>query len=63
MDPRPCPICGLPARTDPSNPDRPFCSRTCRLVDLDRWLSGDYRVPGPPVDPEAIEPDPPTAPE
>jgi endogenous inhibitor of DNA gyrase (YacG/DUF329 family) len=22
----------------------PFCSPTCKLVDLDRWLSGTYRV-------------------
>jgi len=31
---------------------RPFCSRRCADVDLGRWFSGDYRVPGPPVDPE-----------
>jgi len=31
---------------------RPFCSRRCADVDLGRWFSGDYRVPGPPVDSE-----------
>jgi endogenous inhibitor of DNA gyrase (YacG/DUF329 family) len=37
-----CPICGKPA--DPQF--KPFCSQRCRQVDLNRWLSGTYRVPG-----------------
>jgi endogenous inhibitor of DNA gyrase (YacG/DUF329 family) len=37
-----CPICGKPA-TDAS---RPFCSERCRAVDLNRWLSGSYTIPG-----------------
>ena len=24
----------------------PFCSDRCKMADLGRWLSGDYRVPG-----------------
>jgi uncharacterized protein len=28
---------------------RPFCSERCRMIDLGRWLSGGYRVPGDPV--------------
>ncbi|MBV9529575.1 MAG: DNA gyrase inhibitor YacG [Bradyrhizobium sp.] len=39
---RPCPICGKPAQ----EANRPFCSRRCRDVDLNRWLSGVYVVPG-----------------
>ena len=39
---KPCPICGKPA-TDAS---RPFCSERCRDVDLNRWLSGSYAIPG-----------------
>jgi endogenous inhibitor of DNA gyrase (YacG/DUF329 family) len=39
---KPCPICGKPA-TDAS---RPFCSERCREVDLNRWLSGSYAIPG-----------------
>jgi len=27
----------------------PFCSDRCRLVDLGRWLSEDYRIAGPPA--------------
>lgn len=24
----------------------PFCSERCKMADLGRWLSGDYRVAG-----------------
>jgi endogenous inhibitor of DNA gyrase (YacG/DUF329 family) len=37
-----CPICGKPA----SREILPFCSPRCRDVDLNRWLSGSYVVPG-----------------
>jgi endogenous inhibitor of DNA gyrase (YacG/DUF329 family) len=36
-----CPICGRPS--DPRL--KPFCSRRCADVDLQRWLSGRYAVP------------------
>jgi uncharacterized protein len=36
-----CPICGKPALET----FRPFCSRRCADVDLNRWLSGVYAVP------------------
>ena len=39
---RRCPICGKPA----IDAIRPFCSPRCRDVDLNRWLSGTYVVPG-----------------
>ena len=38
---KPCPICGKPAVEQL----RPFCSRRCANVDLNRWLSGVYTVP------------------
>ena len=28
------------------NPHRPFCSLTCRLIDLGIWLDERYRIPG-----------------
>jgi len=28
---------------------RPFCSQRCKMADLGRWLSGEYRVAGPEV--------------
>jgi endogenous inhibitor of DNA gyrase (YacG/DUF329 family) len=36
-----CPICGKPAVEN----YRPFCSRRCADIDLNRWLSGVYVVP------------------
>ncbi|WP_173584689.1 DNA gyrase inhibitor YacG [Acetobacter musti] len=41
-----CPICGKPTVAE----FRPFCSRRCADIDLGRWFSEDYRVPGPAVD-------------
>jgi endogenous inhibitor of DNA gyrase (YacG/DUF329 family) len=37
-----CSICGAPV--DPAL--RPFCSRRCADIDLSRWMSGTYVVPG-----------------
>ncbi len=52
--PRPCPICGRA----PAAPHRPFCSDRCRQVDLGRWLTGVYVVPGSPQDPvDEVPPD------
>ncbi|MCK8786347.1 DNA gyrase inhibitor YacG [Roseomonas sp. NAR14] len=39
---RRCPVCGKPAEAA----TRPFCSPRCRQVDLGRWLTGAYVVPG-----------------
>jgi endogenous inhibitor of DNA gyrase (YacG/DUF329 family) len=39
--PAPCPICGKPR----AQQFRPFCSKRCADVDLNRWLSGVYAVP------------------
>jgi len=39
---RPCPECGKPAARD----TYPFCSVRCKNVDLNRWLSGAYVIPG-----------------
>ena len=36
-----CPICGKP----PLLAYRPFCSKRCADVDLQRWLTGAYAVP------------------
>jgi endogenous inhibitor of DNA gyrase (YacG/DUF329 family) len=37
-----CPICGKPATPE----HLPFCSRRCANVDLNRWLTGAYAIPG-----------------
>ncbi len=39
-----CPRCGKEIDTA-QNPFRPFCSERCKLLDLDNWLSGNYRIP------------------
>ncbi len=39
---RKCPICGKPA----TEASLPFCSERCRDVDLNRWLSNSYAIPG-----------------
>ena len=39
-----CPTCGA-ATTWRENPQRPFCSLTCRLIDLGVWLDERYRIP------------------
>ena len=38
-----CPMCGQPVQWN-DNPDRPFCSERCRIIDLGNWASEDYRV-------------------
>jgi hypothetical protein len=41
-DAKTCAICGKPRDTRYD----PFCSKRCADVDLHRWLSGVYVVPG-----------------
>ena len=36
-----CPECGKP--TDPLY--KPFCSKRCADIDLNRWLTGAYAIP------------------
>jgi len=47
-----CPICGKPtvART------KPFCSKRCANVDLQRWLSGVYAIPAVEDEPDLDDP-------
>jgi uncharacterized protein len=48
---RPCAICGKPV----VEAYKPFCSKRCADVDLNRWLSGNYVIPGEPVDLSQID--------
>ena len=48
-----CPICKKPV--DPSSEDVPFCSDRCRVIDLGKWASGEYRVSSPVLDPDLLE--------
>lgn len=52
-NPRKCRVCGAPVppkRAEAGgedNPHWPLCSERCHMVDLDRWLTGDYVISSP----------------
>ena len=41
-----CPNCKREVARQ-ENPWRPFCSERCKLIDLDNWFSGRYRISRP----------------
>ena len=43
-----CPTCNRQVEWQ-GNAFRPFCSERCKLLDLGKWVSEEYRVPGKPV--------------
>jgi endogenous inhibitor of DNA gyrase (YacG/DUF329 family) len=46
-----CPIC-----KKPSSPEhKPFCSKRCADIDLGRWLTDSYVLPGKPAQEEEEE--------
>ena len=44
-----CPQCKKSTKWQ-DNPDRPFCSERCRLIDLGQWADESYRIAGRPQD-------------
>jgi len=40
-----CPICKKEVR--PTDPEFPFCSERCRIIDLGNWSSEKYAIPAP----------------
>jgi len=48
-----CPGCRKLVLRD--DPEFPFCSERCRLIDLGKWASGGYVISSPITDPEDIE--------
>ena len=42
-----CPICKKTVA--PGDPDFPFCSERCRIIDLGNWATDKYVIPGPPT--------------
>ena len=40
-----CPTCKKPVRSQ--DPEFPFCSERCRLIDLGKWASGVYVISSP----------------
>ncbi len=48
-----CPTCKkLVAAADA---EFPFCSDRCRIIDLGKWASGEYRISSPVHDPDLLE--------
>ena len=46
-----CPTCRkIVLATDP---DFPFCSNRCRVIDLGKWINGGYVISSPANDPES----------
>lgn len=43
-----CPTCRKSVPWSEDNPDRPFCSERCRLIDLGAWAEGRHHIPGEP---------------
>lgn len=41
----PCPICKKPVRL--TDPEMPFCSERCRLLDLGNWADEKYVISTP----------------
>ena len=48
-----CPICQKTVTA--ADGDFPFCSERCRILDLGKWASGDYRITSPILDPDLLE--------
>jgi endogenous inhibitor of DNA gyrase (YacG/DUF329 family) len=40
-----CPQCNASIAWSTENPNRPFCSERCKLIDLGQWATGAYRIP------------------
>jgi hypothetical protein len=49
-----CPICRK--AVNPTDPEAPFCSERCRLIDLGNWASGKYVI-STPANPRSEESD------
>lgn len=47
-----CPICKKAVKS--TDPDFPFCSDRCRMIDLGKWSSGEYVISSPVKDAEEL---------
>ena len=50
-----CPRCKKSTIYDVKNPNRPFCSERCKLIDTAAWADGEYRIASPGVCKESLE--------
>jgi len=61
MPPAPRALCAHCRRLEAMPAWGPFCSERCKLLDLARWVDGEFRIAGDPVAPEADDPDQPAS--
>lgn len=47
-----CPICKKKIKKSEKDSNFPFCSERCRLIDLNAWFEGDYKISRPVSDEE-----------
>jgi len=47
-----CPICKKAVKS--TDPEFPFCSDRCRIIDLGKWASGGYVISSPVTDTEEL---------
>lgn len=40
-----CPTCNQAVKWTAKNPNRPFCSERCKLIDLGSWAAEEHRIP------------------
>ena len=48
-----CPICRKPVQQ--GEPEFPFCSERCRIIDLGNWASGKYVISTPAAPSEDVK--------
>ncbi len=46
-----CPTCKKNIVWSDVFPERPFCSKRCKLIDLGEWASESHRIPGDEISP------------
>ncbi len=56
-----CPVCHKPLPDGVETKTFPFCSDRCKMVDLGRWLNGEY-VYGEPLEQTPPDDEPPADP-
>ncbi|KAB7623130.1 DNA gyrase inhibitor YacG [Alkalilimnicola sp. S0819] len=50
----PCPNCRAPVEWSAASPYRPFCSKRCRMADLNDWFTERHSIPGAELDEELV---------
>lgn len=52
-----CPTCQKRVKWTSSNPDRPFCSERCKLIDLGAWADEQHTIAGNPQEDDILSGD------